>query len=55
MCARQGGAGEVEFATAADALRAISQFSNSTMDGHTITVRCERPAARSAAPRLTRA
>lgn len=30
----------MEFGTAADALRAISQFSNSTLDGRTITVRC---------------
>ena len=36
----QGGVGEVEFGTAADALRAISQLSNSTLDGQVITVRC---------------
>lgn len=37
----QGGVGEVEFGTAADALRAISQLSNSSLDGHVITVRCD--------------
>ncbi|KAK9837136.1 hypothetical protein WJX81_005720 [Elliptochloris bilobata] len=43
-----GGVGEVEFGTAADALRAISQFSNSSLDGRVITVRDK--GERSAAP-----
>lgn len=41
----QGGVGEVEFGTAADALRAISQLSNSSLDGHVITVRCATSAS----------